>query len=91
MLTLYLSACVFHIQYSTEVAHNLKVDGTPDDMFSLFEKITALMRQKKKVQQLVDGLEDPPIEWLATAVILDNTFSSSCKWVSYSNRCTLLL
>ena len=72
---------IFHIQYSTEVVHNLTVEGTTE-LFSLFEKITALIKQKKKLQELMHGLEDSPRELLAVNVILDSALTSSCKWVS---------
>ena len=71
----------FHMQYSTEVAHNLQVGKAPK-IFPVFEKIASLMKQKEKVQQLMEGLEDPPKEMLASTVILDSALSSSCKWVS---------
>ena len=51
------------------------------DIFSAFEKIATLAKQKEKLQQLVDVSEESPKELLATNLILDSALTSSCKWV----------
>ena len=51
------------------------------DIFSAFEKIATLAKQKEKLQQLVDGLEEFPKELLATNSLLGSALTSSCKWV----------
>ena len=75
----------FFPQYSTQVAHNLPQGGSSvyNSLFSQFESLTVLMKQKESIQKLVREEEKPSRVQTSLFYILDHASNSSCEWVNY--------